>query len=77
MEVPESPRLRFRRMSDGDLDLMESLLGDPAVMAYYDHPKSREECRAWIDWNRRNYARDDFGLWIIESTSGRVIGTAA
>ena len=74
VEVPESPRLRFRPMSDGDLDLMHSLLGDPTVMTHYDHPKSPDECRAWINWNRRNYARDGFGLWIIETTDGDFVG---
>ena len=53
---------------------MESLLGDPAVMAYYDHPKSRSECQECIDWNKRNYARDGFGLWIIETEEGEFIG---
>jgi RimJ/RimL family protein N-acetyltransferase len=61
-------------MSDGDLDLMESLLGDPAVMTHYDHPKSRSECQGWIEWNKRNYARDGFGLWIIETEDGDFVG---
>src|SRR5690349_11738267 len=61
-------------MSDRDLHLMESLLGDPAVMTHYDHPKSRDECRAWIDWNKRNYRRDGFGLWIIETHDGDFVG---
>jgi RimJ/RimL family protein N-acetyltransferase len=61
-------------MSDGDLELMESLLGDPIVMTHYDHPKSRSECQSWIDWNTRNYARDGFGLWIIETKDGDFVG---
>ncbi|MDQ1628746.1 MAG: hypothetical protein QOI54_2490 [Actinomycetota bacterium] len=61
-------------MSDDDLDLMESLLGDPVVMTHYDHPKSRGECQGWIDWNMRNYARDGFGLWIIETEDGDFVG---
>ncbi len=61
-------------MSDDDLDLMESLLGDPVVMTHYDHPKSRSECQGWIDWNLRNYARDGFGLWIIETGDGDFVG---
>lgn len=74
MDVPHSSGLRFRQMPDGDLDLMESLLGDPAVMVHYDHPMSRSECRGWIDWNMRNYARDGFGLWIIETEDGDFVG---
>jgi RimJ/RimL family protein N-acetyltransferase len=61
-------------MSDGDLELMESLLGDPVVMTHYHHPKSRSECQSWIDWNTRNYARDGFGLWIIETLDGDFVG---
>lgn len=61
-------------MSDIDLELIESLLGDPVVMTYYDHPKSRSECQGWIDWNGRNYARDGLGLWIIETEDGDFIG---
>jgi RimJ/RimL family protein N-acetyltransferase len=61
-------------MSDGDLGLMESLLGDPVVMTYYDRTKSRSECQGWIDWNIRNYARDGLGLWIIETVDGDFVG---
>lgn len=61
-------------MTDNDLDLMVRLLGDPDVMTHYDHPMSREECRSWIDWNKRNYARDGYGLWIIETHDGEFVG---
>lgn len=74
MDIPSSPRLRFRRMADDDVELMESLLGDPAVMTHYDHPKSRSECQGWIDWNKHNYAADGFGLWIIETKDGDFVG---
>jgi hypothetical protein len=33
-------------MPDGDLDLMESLLGDPAVKTHLDHPKSQSSASA-------------------------------
>lgn len=48
-------RLRFRETAPSDLDDMAELLGDPAVMAYYPAPKSRDEARGWIEWNLRNY----------------------
>lgn len=67
-------RLRFREMTPPDLDLMSSMLADPAVMTYYPAPKTREEAAAWIAWNQANYARDGFGLWIIETHDGGFVG---
>src|SRR5213592_4720372 len=70
---PPSPtaRLRFREMTVADLDSMAALLGDPEVMTYYDHPKSRAEALAWIDWNQGLYAERGFGLWVIELREDR------
>ena len=74
MAFPTAERLTFRRMTDDDLDLMAALLGDPAVMRFYPHPKSRAEAQAWIDWNTRNYAEHGYGLWIVETTAGEFVG---
>lgn len=49
-------RLRFREMSDADLDPMADLLGDAEAMRYYPRPKTRDEALGWIRWNERNYA---------------------
>jgi RimJ/RimL family protein N-acetyltransferase len=73
-ETPTSPNLRFRRMTEGDLLLIESLLSDPVVMTHYAKPKSRDECLKWISWNRQGYARDGFGLWILETPAGEFVG---
>lgn len=67
-------RLRFRRMSAADLDLMAALLGDPEVMAHYPAPKTRAEALRWIEWNERNYAAHGYGLWIIETHDGVFLG---
>ena len=67
-------RLRFREMTLADLDEMSSMLGDPAVMTYYPAPKTRDEAAAWIEWNQTNYARDGFGLWIVETHDGGFVG---
>jgi RimJ/RimL family protein N-acetyltransferase len=62
-------------MTPGDLHDMARLLGDPEVMAFYPRPKSREEARAWIDWNRRLYRERRIGLWRIERRdSGEFVG---
>ncbi|WP_159698413.1 GNAT family N-acetyltransferase [Arthrobacter sp. 18067] len=67
-------RLRFREMTLADLDVMSSMLGDPLVMTYYPAPKTRDEAAAWIEWNRDNYARHGYGLWIVETHDGEFVG---
>lgn len=67
-------RLRFREMTDGDLEAMARLLADPHVMRYYPRPKSRSEAQQWIAWNQANYRDFGFGLWIIETADGEFVG---
>jgi RimJ/RimL family protein N-acetyltransferase len=74
MVPPPTARVRFRPMTDDDLDSMADLLGDPVVMAYYPAPKTREEAQAWIEWNQRNYDEHGYGLWVIETHDGEFLG---
>ena len=68
-------RLAFRPMTEDDLDDLAALLGDPAVMRHYPRPKNRDEALAWIDWNRRLYRREGFGLWLVTLRStGEFVG---
>ncbi|MDI2037179.1 GNAT family N-acetyltransferase [Paenarthrobacter nitroguajacolicus] len=67
-------RLRFREMTEADLDAMSAMLGDPAVMTFYPAPKTREEAAAWIRWNQANYASHGYGLWIVETPDGGFVG---
>lgn len=60
-----TPRLAFRQMTTDDLDDMSALLGDPAVMRHYPHPKDQAEALAWIEWNQRLYRQEGFGLWLL------------
>jgi RimJ/RimL family protein N-acetyltransferase len=53
-------------MTPADLDPMALLLGDPDILAYYSHPKTRAEALEWIEWNQGLYRERGFGLWIIE-----------
>jgi RimJ/RimL family protein N-acetyltransferase len=73
-DLPTSPRLSFRRMLLSDLDVMAGLLGDAEVMRYYPQPKTRNEAQQWIEWTLANYARDGFGLWVIEDDRGEFLG---
>lgn len=61
-------------MNPADLDAMARLLGDPEVMAYYPRPRSRDEAASWIRWNEDNYARDGFGLWLLQDEDGNFVG---
>ncbi|MEH0108950.1 GNAT family N-acetyltransferase [Tersicoccus sp. MR15.9] len=70
----ETARLRFREMTEADLDAMAALLSDPVVMTYYPAPKTRDEAAGWIAWNQRNYAEHGYGLWIIETHAGEFLG---
>jgi RimJ/RimL family protein N-acetyltransferase len=63
--VLTTKRLILRELCAGDLDDMAALLGDPDVMRYYPRPKSRDEARGWIDWNRGLYREHGFGLWAV------------
>lgn len=74
MTPKDTARLRFRQMTDSDLENMLRLLGDPKVMQFYGNPFSRNETQHWIDDNLNRYKQDRFGLWIIETNSGEFIG---
>jgi RimJ/RimL family protein N-acetyltransferase len=44
-------------------------------MRFYPRPKTRDECRKWIDWNVNLYADRGFGLWVMESiTTSEFLG---
>ena len=70
MTVLETPRLRLREMADGDLDFVAAMLSDPGVMRHYPKVLSREEAREWIDRQRKRYAADGHGLWLVEALPG-------
>lgn len=63
-------RLALREMTEDDLDDIAALLGDEQVMRYYPRPKTRDEARGWIAWNRRLYQERGFGLWIMTLKDG-------
>lgn len=70
----DTPRLRFREMTPGDLDAMTTLLSDPVVMQFYPAPKTREQAAAWISRNQDRYFEHGYGLWIIETLAGEFVG---
>ncbi|MFK3679328.1 GNAT family N-acetyltransferase [Microbacterium sp. NPDC090218] len=67
-------RLRFREMTEEDLDRIADMLGDPEVMAFYPAPKTRPESAEWIARMQERYREDGHGLWIIETHDGDFVG---
>ena len=37
-------------------------------------PSTREDGVRWIEWQLRNYAEHDFGLWVVETHDGEFVG---
>ena len=64
--ILETPRLRLREMSPGDLDFVAAMLSHPEVMRFYPKIYSREEAAAWIERQLGRYARNGHGLWLAE-----------
>lgn len=67
-------RLRFREMTDTDLDDVEAVLSAPDPVRPGHPVRTRADAERWIDWNRQNYAEHGHGLWVIELHDGRFVG---
>ena len=73
--LPESTeRLRFRRMTMSDLDDVTAMLLDFDPMRGDRPPSNRDDAVRWVEWQERNYAEHDFGLWVVETHDGAFIG---
>ncbi len=71
----ETERLLLRELEPDDLDALIEVLGDPDAMRYYPAPFDRDAVASWIDWARRSYTDNGFGLWAVERRSdGRFLG---
>lgn len=64
--VLETPRLRLRHLTTGDLDFLADLLGDPEVMRYYPAVLDRDGAMRWLDRQLARYASDGYGGWLAE-----------
>jgi RimJ/RimL family protein N-acetyltransferase len=72
---PDTERLRFRRFVPEDVDFMHSLLCDPEHMRFYPRTYSRDEARAWLEWQFSLYREHGFGLWMLElKDTGEPVG---
>ena len=74
-EIVSTERLFLRQLELDDVDALFEVLGDPVAMRYYPAPFDREGVVNWIEWARRSYLENGFGLWaIIRRSDGRLIG---
>lgn len=73
----ESARLRVRRFTAADLDLLASLLGDPVVARYLGGPRDRAGTEQTLRTRALDYY-DRFpglGMWMTEErATGRAVG---
>ena len=73
--LPEpTERLRFRPMTMSDLDDVAAMLAAFELMPGERAPSSRDDARRWVEWQERNYAQHDFGLWVVETHDGEFVG---
>ena len=73
--LPEpTERLRFRRMDQADLDDMTAVLSAADPVHVDRPPRDRDDAVRWIEWQERNYAEHDFGLWVVETHDGTFVG---
>jgi RimJ/RimL family protein N-acetyltransferase len=61
-------------MTDDDLDEMTAVLGAPDPARPTRRRRTRADAERWIAWNIRNYAEHGFGLWVIETHDGELVG---
>ncbi len=73
--LPEpTERLRFRHMTMADLDDVAAVLSAPDPVPFDRPARDRDDAVRWIEWQERNYAEHDFGLWVVETHDGRFVG---
>lgn len=71
----ETARLRLRQMQREDLDPLLEVFGDADTMRFYPSPFTREQMKAWIEWNLRSYSEHGYGLWsLVLKETDEVIG---
>jgi RimJ/RimL family protein N-acetyltransferase len=73
--VLKTHRLRLRQMVPADLDALCRVFGDAEAMKHYRAAFTPDDVAAWIQWQLRNYAQYQYGLWALTlATTGEVIG---
>jgi [ribosomal protein S5]-alanine N-acetyltransferase len=75
VELPQTARLTFRKLTLDDLDFVAEMLADPEVMRYYPKCYSRAEAEHWIERQATRYREHGRGLWLVsERATGTPVG---
>ena len=75
--VLKTERLRFRRYSVSDRELLAPVFSDAYAAQFYPSMQDQAGVDRWINWNLKNYDEYGFGLWAIELLcDGTFIGDA-
>ena len=73
--IVATERLDLRELEPDDLDSLLEVLGDPVAMRFYQFVDGARPRAAWIEWARRSYLENGFGLWaVIRRSDGRFLG---
>lgn len=73
--IIETPRLRMRPLTQGDLSDLAEILQDPRVMVAYEGPFADADVQAWLTRQLERYEHDGIGLWaLIAKETGAFIG---
>ena len=57
-----------------DLDDVTAVLSAPDPVRVDRPVRGRDDAVRWIEWQERNYAEHDFGLWVVETHDGAFVG---
>lgn len=75
MDSLETERLRLRRMTLDDADLILGVFSDSVAMQYYDSTRDFDQTLGWIRWNLDMYERCGHGMWAaFDRESNRFVG---
>ena len=73
--ILETKRLILREMTDDDFDSLKKILSDPETMKYYPKLYDDNGVQKWIDWCKKSYIENGFGLWsVVYKETGEMIG---
>ena len=61
-------------MTMADLDDVLAMLVAFDPMRGDRPPSTRDDAVSWVEWQERNYAEHDFGLWVVETHDGTFVG---
>ena len=75
MELPHSERLRFRPLTENDVDNLLQIFGDPVAMEFWPGTQTRDEMVPRIKWAQDCYRELGYGLWAVElEVTGEFVG---